>query len=59
MLLPSLQTLVLSWQAPQRLLTIALDDGTLGFALAAGLLTVIGWAIREAADAKAENEGFV
>jgi len=36
-----------------------LDQGTLGFLLAAGLLTVIGWAMREAAAVKAENEGFV
>ena len=27
--------------------------------MAAGLLTVIGWAMREAAEVKAENEGFV
>lgn len=56
---PTLQTLILSWQAPEKTLSIGLDGGTLGFALAAGLLTVIGWAMGEAARVKAENEGFV
>lgn len=58
-LVPTLQTLILSWNAPQRTLSIGLDGGTLGFLMAAGLLTVIGWAMREAAAVKAENEGFV
>ena len=56
---PTLHALILSWNAPQRVLSIALDSGTLGFAIAAGLLTVIGWAMAEAARIKAENEGFV
>ena len=56
---PTLHALILSWNAPQRVLSIALDSGTLGFAIAAGLLTVIGWAMAEAAYVKAENEGFV
>lgn len=56
---PTLRLLILSWNAPHRTLSIALDDGTLGFLLAAGLLTVIGWAMREAAAVKAENAGFV
>jgi hypothetical protein len=59
LLVPTLQLLVLSWNAPERLLQIGVDDGTLGFLLSAGLLTVIGWAMREAARVKAENEGFV
>jgi hypothetical protein len=58
-LVPTLQILVLSWHAPQKMLAIGLDSGTLGFLIAAGLLTVIGWAMREAARVKAENEGFV
>lgn len=58
-LVPTVQTLILSWQAPQKMLTIGIDDGVLGFVLAAGLLTVIGWALREAAAVKAENAGFV
>ena len=56
---PTLHALILSWNAPQRVLSIALDSGALGFAIAAGLLTVIGWAMAEAAHVKAENEGFV
>lgn len=58
-LVPTLERLILSWHAPQRVLSIALDDGTLGYLIAAGLLTVIGWAMAEAARVKAENEGFV
>ncbi len=58
-LVPTLQTLILSWNAPQKTLSIGLDGGTLGFLMAAGVLTVIGWAMREAAAVKAENEGFV
>lgn len=58
-LTPTLQTLILSWNAPQRTLSIGLDSGTLGFLMAAGLMTVIGWAMREAAAVKAENAGFV
>lgn len=58
-LVPTLQVLILSWQAAEKTLSIGLDGGTLGFLMAAGLLTVIGWAMREAARLKAENEGFV
>jgi hypothetical protein len=58
-MVPTLQLLVLSWNAQKRTLQIGLDDGTLGFLLSAGLLTVIGWVMREAARVKAENEGFV
>lgn len=58
-LTPTLQTLILTWNAAQRSLVIGLDSGTLGFLLAAGLLTVIGWAMHDAARAQAENEGFV
>ena len=58
-LVPTAQTLILSWAAPDKVLAIGLDGGTLGFLMAAGLLTVIGWALREAARVKAENEGFV
>lgn len=58
-LAPGFQALILSWHAPQRTLSIGLDGGTLGFLMAAGLLTVIGWAMGEAARVKAENEEFV
>lgn len=56
---PTLQALILSWNAPQRMLSIGLDGGTLGFLMAAGLLTVVGWALGEAARIKAENAEFV
>lgn len=56
---PTLQTLILSWEAAQKMLSIALDGSTLGFLMAAGLLTVIGYAMSEAARVKVENEGFV
>jgi hypothetical protein len=58
-LVPTLQTLILSWNAAQKTLAIGIDGGTLGFLMAAGLLTVIGWAMGEAARVKAENEAFV
>lgn len=58
-LVPTIQTLILSWNAQQKTLSFGLDGGTLGFFLASGLLTVIGWAMHEAARVKAENEGFV
>jgi hypothetical protein len=58
-LVPTLQTLILSWNAPLKTLAIRLDQATLGFLMAAGLLTVIGWAMGEAARVKAENAGFV
>jgi Protein of unknown function (DUF2975) len=56
---PGVQTLILSWNAAQKTVAIGLDGGTLGFLMAAGLLTVIGWAMREAAAVKAENAEFV
>lgn len=60
-ILPTLQVLVLSWGNPvgQKMLQIGLSDETLGFLLAGGMLTVIGWVMREAARVKAENEEFV
>lgn len=58
-LVPTVQTLILSWNAPQRTLSIGIDGGTLGFLMAAGLLTVIGYAMGDAARVKAENEEFV
>lgn len=59
-LIPTLQLLALSWRAPTgRILAIGLDGGTLGFLLAGGLLTVIGWVMGEASRLREENEGFV
>ncbi|MBL9049202.1 MAG: DUF2975 domain-containing protein [Tabrizicola sp.] len=58
-LVPTVTTLILTWNGPARQLAIGLDSGTLGFLMAAGLLTVVGWAMREAARVKAEHEAFV
>ncbi|MFN4192711.1 MAG: DUF2975 domain-containing protein [Tabrizicola sp.] len=58
-LVPAAQTLILGWNAADKVMALSLDGGTLGFLMAAGLLTVIGWALREAARIKTENEGFV
>ena len=55
------QSVLLSWANPagQRSLTVSLSTDMLGFALAAGLLIVIGWAMRDASDVAAENRAFV
>lgn len=55
------QSVVLSWAAPagQRALAVALSNGEVGFLLAAGLLTVIGWAMREAAVVAEDHRGFI
>jgi hypothetical protein len=60
-ILPTLQVLLLSWGNPpgQKILQIGFADENLGFLLAGGMLTVIGWVMREAARVKAENEAFV
>jgi Protein of unknown function (DUF2975) len=58
---PMLQLLILSWNAGpgEWVLSIGLDQGTLGFLVSGGLLVVIGWVMREAARASEENRGFV
>jgi len=55
------QSVLLSWANPagQRSLTVGFTTDMLGFALAAGLLIVIGWAMRDASDVAAENRAFV
>jgi hypothetical protein len=58
-LVPALQTLILSWHAPRKLLSIDLDGGAAALLMAAGLLVVIGRAMAEVARIKTENEGFV
>jgi hypothetical protein len=60
-IVPTLQILVLSWNngAGQRILSIGLDGGTLGFLFSGLLLVTIGWVMREAARAVEENKGFV
>jgi uncharacterized membrane protein len=60
-LVPTLQIMVLSWHIGpgQRLLSIGIDSSTLGFLLSGGLLIVIGWVMREAAQAAEDAKGFV
>ena len=55
-LLPTLQRLALTFDNPPgaRVLAIGLDSGSLGMALAGGLLVVIGWVMREASRELAE-----
>lgn len=55
------QGIILTWANPvgERALSIGVNSDTLGFLIAAGLMTVIGWAMGEAAQVDAENKGFV
>jgi len=57
----TLQVLVLTWTNPvgQRALSIMFDNSDVGFLLSAGLLLIIGWAMRDAAVLAAENSEFV
>lgn len=59
--LPTLQALILTMDNPagKKVLMVALSSDSLGFVMAGGLLTVIGWAMSEAARAAEENAGFV
>lgn len=56
-----LQTLLFTWQSPpgERQIAIGVGHGEVGFVLVAGLLTVIGWAMTEAARQAEENRSFV
>lgn len=60
-LLVPITSLLLTWDNPdgQHSVSIALNSDMIGFALAAGLMIVIGWAMREAAAVRAENQAFV
>ncbi|MGL4319925.1 MAG: DUF2975 domain-containing protein [Paracoccaceae bacterium] len=60
-LIPTLQTLIMTADNPagQRMLQISLSSDNLGFLLAGGLLTVVGWAMTEAARVAEDNQGFV
>ncbi|WP_368184815.1 DUF2975 domain-containing protein [Aestuariibius sp. HNIBRBA575] len=42
-----------------RELSVALGDSEIGFLLAGGLITLIGWAMHDAAHIAEENKGFV
>jgi hypothetical protein len=60
-ILPTLQGVALTADNPtgQRVLAITLTSDSIGFALAGGLLIVIGWAMAEAARAAEENASFI
>lgn len=59
--LPTLQGLALTFDNPPgaRVLSISASSNTVAVFLIAGLLTVIGWALRDAARIADENAGFV
>lgn len=61
LMLPTLEMLALTFDNPPgaRMLTVALSSNTVAVFLMAGLLTVIGWALRDAARIADENAGFV
>ncbi len=56
-----LQSLLFTWQSPpgSRMVSLSLGQAEIGFLLLAGLLTLIGWATTEAAQAVDENRAFV
>lgn len=56
-----IKSVILSMANPvgERTLSVSLSSTSVGFALTAGLLIVIGWAMREAAAAVDENRTFV
>ncbi len=56
-----LQTLLLTWQSPpgSRMVSLEIGQAEIGFVLVAGLLTIIGWAMSEAARMADENKAFV
>ena len=56
-----IQSVLLTWSNPagERALSVGIHSDTLGFFIAAGLMTVIGWAMRDASDAAAENRAFI
>lgn len=56
-----IQTLLLTWQSPpgSRMISVSIGQAEIGFVLLAGLLTVIGLAMTEAARVAEENKSFV
>lgn len=56
-----IQSVLLTMANPpgQRSLAISVNNEMIFFVLAGGLIIVIGWAMREAADAASENRAFV
>lgn len=61
LLLPTLQMLALTYDNPPgtRMLTIGISSNTVAVFLIAGLLTVIGWALSDAAQIADENASFI
>lgn len=57
----SITSVFLTWDNPEgkHSLSIALNSDMMGIALAAGLMIVIGWAMRAGAAAQAENQAFI
>ncbi|MEO8530598.1 MAG: hypothetical protein ABI459_05205 [Deltaproteobacteria bacterium] len=55
------QSLILTLEnaSGQRAIAVSLSSADIGFLLAGGLLSVIGWAMHEAAQAADENRSFV
>ena len=55
------QSVLLTWQSTpgSRQVSIGIGQAEIGFLLTAGLLTVIGWAMTEAAQIAEENRAFV
>lgn len=60
-LLHPITAVLLTWanSAGERQLSVALSSNSISFALAAGLLIIIGWAMRDASEAAAENKAFI
>jgi len=57
----TIQVLILTSTNPpgQRALSVRLNNSDIGFLLSAGLLMIIGWAMRDAAVLAAENREFI
>ncbi|MFQ6548204.1 DUF2975 domain-containing protein [Aestuariibius sp. 2305UL40-4] len=57
----SIQILLLTWSNPpgQRSLTVGFSDAEIGFLLAGGFVTLIGWIMSEATRLADENRTFV
>jgi hypothetical protein len=56
-----IQSVLLTWSNPagERAISVAIHSEMLGFFIAAGLMTLIGWAMRDASNAVTENEAFI
>ena len=59
LLAPTVQMLILTWDAPRRIFAFGLEGGGLGVLICAVLFLAIGGVMREAARIKTDNDGFV